>query len=192
MNFLAHLFLAEDNARARVANLMGDFVRGPINPGWPAWMRQGVELHRRIDAFTDQHPRVQRSRDRFSRRRRRYAGIVLDICFDHYLSVHWARFSDRSRKAFIHQCYDELRAYHEHLPAQMAKVTERLVAQDWLGAYADPQLIVHTLDRVARRLRRPEPMLGAGEEFLQRYAELEEDFLTFFPELCTWAEDQRR
>jgi acyl carrier protein phosphodiesterase len=189
MNYLAHLFLADagPDPRSRVANLMGDFVRGPIDPAWPLWIQEGVRQHRRIDAYTDRHPMTLRSRQRLSPRRRRFAGIILDICYDHYLSVHWHRFTSRPREAFIGQCYRELEAHSVYLPAAMGAVVERMVAQDWLGAYQDPDAIIHSLDRVARRLSRPQRMLGAGEEFLQHYAELEQDFLRFFPDLRAWS-----
>ena len=186
MNYLAHLLFAESTPESLMANLMGDFVKGRLAADWHPALRPGVLLHRQIDAFTDSNPVFLRSASRFSNRRRRFAGIILDICYDHFLSRHWDRFHDQPRSEFIAHCYQLLERYRGYQPETMQRPLRLMLDQDWLSAYADANKIVLVLDRVAHRLRRPEPMLGAGEEFLQHYSGLEQDFLDFFPELMTF------
>ena len=50
-------------------------------------------LHRRIDSFADTHPAFRRSRGRVSAARRRVAGIMVDMFYDHFLARHWGQFS---------------------------------------------------------------------------------------------------
>jgi acyl carrier protein phosphodiesterase len=166
-----------------VANLMGDYVKGRLAADWQPLLRDGVVLHRQIDAFTDTNTTVLHSAARFSSRRRRFAGIILDICYDHYLCRHWDRFCDQPLDRFIDDCYRQLSTYQGYLPESMQRPLQLMVKQDWLSAYAEVDNISMVLDRVASRLSQPQRMLGAGEEFVEHYAVLEQDFLMFFPQL---------
>jgi hypothetical protein len=93
MNYLAHLHLAPDDAAARVGNLLGDFLKPSHAGHLPQALQQGMALHRQIDSHTDSHPLVARSKQRIAAERRRYAGILVDIFYDHFLAQHWPRFS---------------------------------------------------------------------------------------------------
>lgn len=66
MNWLAHVFHSEPEVEFRLGNPLADIVRGKelrrMSPGF----RLGALRHRQIDAFTDAHPVVKRSRSRVS------------------------------------------------------------------------------------------------------------------------------
>ncbi|NCF19921.1 MAG: ACP phosphodiesterase, partial [Haliea sp.] len=94
MNFLAHFHLAWPDAGLVAGGLEGDYYKGPLRGDLPAAIERGVRLHRAIDAYTDRHPVLEQLRRQFPERLRRYAGILIDISFDHYLSRHWSSFSD--------------------------------------------------------------------------------------------------
>mgnify|MGYP000548355435 CR=1 FL=1 len=108
MNHLAHVFLAPDSPEARVGSILGDFTRGVDLSTLPDPVKQGVRHHRAVDSFTDQHPDVLASKQVFSRQRRRFAGVALDILYDHFLLKHWDRFSEIEQEAFIRGIYNEL------------------------------------------------------------------------------------
>lgn len=189
MNHLAHVFLAPDSPEARVGSILGDFTRGVDLTALPEAVRQGVRHHRAVDSFTDQHPEVLASKQVFSRQRRRFAGVALDILYDHFLLKHWRRFSDIERDRFIIRVYEELEE-HEHLmPPPMAKMTRRMVWHDWFGAYQDLEKIGHALDRVADRVRFRNNFSGIITEIRANQQELEGRFLSFFPDLQWHAGD---
>lgn len=192
MNYLAHLYFAEPTSESMAANLMGDFVKGRITEGWHPQLREGVLLHRRIDGYTDSHPKILECARMLSGRRRRYAGIILDICFDHYLCLHWQQFHPQPLDTFISDSYRLLQQYRGFMPEPMRQLLERMISQDWLGSYQDSRQIVRALDRVALRLRRPEPMRGAGEEFEQHYEVWQQCFLEFFPDLMRQVQQWQR
>jgi acyl carrier protein phosphodiesterase len=85
VNHLAHALLAGPNDDVLLGSLLGDFWRGAPDPGWPEGVRAGVVLHRKIDVYTDSHPLVAAARSHFGTPWRRYAGILIDIYFDHVL-----------------------------------------------------------------------------------------------------------
>ena len=87
MNFLAHLYLTRGDDELMLGGLLGDYVRGwralsEYSPG----VRDGIKLHRRIDRFTDHSREVKSLRRKFPKEFRRYAGIVIDLGFDHELA----------------------------------------------------------------------------------------------------------
>ena len=183
MNHLAHLFLAPDSPEARIGSILGDFCRGVRVQGLPEQVQLGVRHHLSVDGYTDCHPQVLASRRLFSARRRRFAGVALDILYDHYLLRYWPEFSDQDPDAFIRQVYRELRE-HEHLmPDPMIRVTRRITLDDWFGHYRDFDSIGYALDRVAGRIRFPNRFEGIIEEIHHHNEELEARFLRFFREL---------
>ncbi|KEF32430.1 Acyl carrier protein phosphodiesterase [Marinobacter nitratireducens] len=189
MNYLAHAFLAPDSAEARVGSILGDFTRGVDLGGLPADVLAGVRHHRAIDAFTDRHPAVLESKQLFSRQRRRFAGVALDILYDHYLLRHWERYANCPRDRFINLVYCELQEYEQIMPATMLTMSRRMVSHDWFSAYADLDNVGYALDRVAGRLRFPNGFAGIIEEIRESDRELEYLFLEFFPDLQSHAGD---
>lgn len=189
MNHLAHVFLAPDSPEARVGSILGDFTRGIDVSLLPVSVQQGIRHHRAVDSFTDQHPEVLASKTLFSKQRRRFAGVALDILYDHYLLRHWQRFSQTDRAIFIEHIYQELQRNEHLMPEKMAQVTRRMVEHDWFGAYRDLESIGYALDRVAGRIRFANKFTGMIEEIRANDVELENRFLRFFPDLQYFAGD---
>ena len=79
MNYLGHLYLAEDNSESLVGSLLGDFVKGSISAEFPDEIRNGIALHRKVDVFTDSHEVVRVSLRRITPARRRFAGIMVSL-----------------------------------------------------------------------------------------------------------------
>ncbi len=184
VNFLAHLYFAQPNVPSRVGNLLGDFARGVDRHRLPAAVRRGLENHRAVDRFTDAHPQVQALKQCFSPRRRRFAGIILDVLFDHFLIRHWSAYHQRTLAAFLSENYRDLLAGQALMPPRMQQVTRRLVADDWLGSYRELDNVNFVLNRIAGRLRFENEFADPLAEIEHHYAELEQGFQQFFPDLC--------
>lgn len=92
MNFLAHAVLAERTPALLVGGVVGDWIKGILPGGLPMDLAQGVVLHRAIDGFVEIHPAFRHSCSRISPARRRYAGVLVDIFYDHILARDWGRF----------------------------------------------------------------------------------------------------
>jgi len=183
MNHLAHVFLAPDTPEARVGSILGDFCRGISVADLPGDVQRGVEHHLSVDSYTDRHPQVCASRRLFSPQRRRFAGVALDILYDHYLLKHWHRFTDVDQDGFIRMIYRELPEHEYLMPEPMRRVTRRIAMDDWFGHYRDLDNIGYALDRVAARIRFPNRFDGIIEEIEGHSEELESRFLWFFQDL---------
>ncbi|WP_255987499.1 acyl carrier protein phosphodiesterase [Chitinolyticbacter albus] len=192
MNYLAHLYLAGDEAADRVGGLMGDFVRGPLPGALPPDLAAGVALHRAIDAWADTHPAFQASRARVSPVRRRVAGIMVDLYYDHFLARDWSRYHHLPLTDFAAMAYAETAARSDALPERLAQQLPNMRQYDWLASYADPANVGYALDRMAQRLRQPNSLAGAGEELLRDYAGFAADFALFLPDARAFAEAWRR
>lgn len=192
MNYLAHAYLAGPLAADRIGGVIGDFVKGPLPAGLGDALAAGVSLHRRIDSFADSHPAFRRSRARISDARRRVSGVMVDMFYDHLLALHWAHFSPEPLAGFTADTYRLIAACAEPLPASFAPVFERMAAHDWLASYRDAANVALALDRMARfRLRRPNPLAGAGDELHAAFDGLQADFFAFIPDALAFAAQVR-
>lgn len=185
MNHLAHLQLS-DGADERLGNLLGDHVRGRLRrQDWPTGVYQGLHLHRRIDSLADRHPAARRLRARFPEGERRCAGILLDLCHDHFLIRHWAALEDEPLADWTRGVYHELAARRAGMPPPLRERLPTLIERDWLRACSDLEGVERVLARVARRLRRPHPLLQAGSRLRPLYTDLERCFFAVYPDIRT-------
>ncbi len=192
MNYLAHLYLAGPDPEARLGNLMGDFVKGPVPAELPAGLQRGIVLHRRIDSFTDGHPMFRRSRQRLSPEFRRYGGILIDVFYDHLLIRHWPDFHAQALDDFIEEVHQLLQRRLPDLPAAMQRSMRYLLANDLLRSYGDPAGVARALAGLERRLSRPSNLAAAVTELEFNYPGLSTDFRQFFPELIAHVESHKQ
>ncbi len=183
MNYLAHLYLAEQSREGLLGSLLGDFVKGRLDDRFPETVGRGIALHRAIDSFTDAHPLHLASRNRIGRQRRRYAGIIVDVCYDHFLCKHWTDYSSESLACFSARVYGILQEHRDDLPGRLRRIAPHMIADDWLGSYSDLANVGRALDGIAQRIVRSNPLAGALTEIEANYAALDDDFRRFFPEL---------
>jgi len=193
MNFLAHAFLADSHPESILGNLMADFLKGREAEELPEGIREGVCLHRQVDAFTDAHPVFRRSTHRIRRRWGRYSGILIDMFYDHFLAANWDQYADQPLRNFADRVYEVLRDHDEHLPERMQKAARRMIQYDWLVSYADLEKLEVSLNRLSRRSRNPDLRLDhAMRDLNALYSDLQMDFRSFFPALVEFAERAKR
>ena len=189
MNYLAHLHLGGQLPAQLLGSLYGDFVKGRLQGQFSPSIDAAIQLHRSIDRFTDSHPLVGQALSRFSLTRRRYAGIVLDVFFDHCLARDWTFYADQPLEHFTSQVYRVLAA-EPQLPGRLAQIAPFMAADDWLGSYRDFAVMEQVLRGISRRLTQPEALGQAMRELRLLYEPLSEDFRRFYPELQVFAQSQ--
>ena len=160
MNYLAHLLLSGPNLDMQVGGLLGDFVKGPLTGVYPEHIEQGIRLHRHIDTLTARLAPVSQLYPLFESPWRRYAGIVIDIAFDHFLALRWPHFHTQPLAQFSTTFYRHLSHHRPHLPERAQQFSDRAPQIHWLESYVDPNIMPTILDRVGERFSRPVP-LGA-------------------------------
>jgi acyl carrier protein phosphodiesterase len=183
VNHLAHALVAERAGGSIVGNLMGDFVKGRPEDRYGGALLAGIRLHRRVDVFADENEVFARSRVRILPPLRRYAGILVDIFYDHFLAKRWTEFADRPLRDFADAVYEELRTEHDALPPRMTGFVSYMIDTDLLVAYREREGIARAFAGMSRRIRHENPLNEAIGELDREYEALESDFLEFFPQL---------
>lgn len=191
MNHFAHLVLAQPTVESTVGNLLGDFARGVDHDSLPAPIQAGLRNHRMVDRFTDSHPLVKEMKRGFSAGRRRFAGIALDIYFDHLLLNHWDRFEGRGLEESIAGFYQRMDEGQEMMPHDnMRRATRRMIDYDWFGSYRDLDAVAESIDRVAGRIRFANQFDNAIEDLQRNHDSIRDGFFEFYPQLQQYVEDQ--
>lgn len=184
MNYLAHILLARHSDEAMLGALLGDFVKIADTHSYPPDIARDIVLHRQVDEFTDSHPVVLAGKAMFAGPERRFAGILLDVFYDHVLASQWARYSDVPLDAFIARFYAALERHRDILPERLQQMLPWLIGEDWLGSYREFAGVDTALRRIATRLSKNGHLLTDGIAGLQtHHAALADGFADFFPQL---------
>lgn len=191
MNFLAHFHLAWPEPGLVAGALEGDYRKGRLRGELSPDIEAGVRLHRAVDAFTDEHPEVQRLRAQFPAHLRRYAGILIDLGFDHYLTRHWQRYSDVALADFSREVYRTLRSREAELAPGSQRMAARLVQYDLLNRYYHWGTVTDSAERIGTRLRRGNALLGVAAPLAPLRPAMEASFLAFYPDLATFSREYR-
>ncbi len=193
MNFLAHLFLAEPSPESRMGNLLGDFVKGmPWDDRFEPVIWKGIMEHRHIDAFTDSHPVWKESRDLLDPDLRRFAGIVIDIFYDHFLTIHWETYSpEHTVEEFIAETYADLRKAKHHATDNSYPIIQQMMEENWLGNYRTIEGIRETVERVSRRTVKLSSIRDSTDQLVKHFQKMEEHFLDFFPDMLQFINARR-
>ena len=185
MNWLAHVFLSEPSIEFQLGNLLADVVRGPQRTAMSANFVRGAACHKAIDAFTDAHPIVRRSRARMSSEHRRFSGVFVDVFYDYYLANDWKRYSGVALDAYTAAFYAGAEPHLIELPPDAQTLLERIIRHDLLGSYAQVAGVERALRRISSYLNSrwgKQFALDRGvRDLLAHEAEFAADFREFFP-----------
>ena len=190
MNFLAHLFLSAGNPEIMVGNFIADAVKGNSFLEYPTTIAKGIRLHRSIDKFTDSHPIVQLSKQRLRPKYRKYAGVIVDMFYDHLLAIGWEFYSPISLVSFVSQAYEVLRNYQSLIPIRSQQVLFYMQKENWLVNYAQLSGIDQALKGLATRTRYLSGMEKSIQDLRSDYADYQNEFSTFFPQLVEFSRDK--
>ena len=184
MNFLAHALLAGDEPALIVGGVVGDWIKGYLPAGLPGDLARGVALHRAIDSHAELHPAFVQSRARISGERRRYAGVLVDVFYDHLLARDWAAFHPQPLDEFCGSVYRLIKDRMSELPAASRPALRLMAREDWLASYAAIGGIADVLARMSRRARQPNPLIYGEQEYLADAGGFNRDFYS-------WLDDTR-
>ena len=190
MNHLAHALLAGDDDALRLGGMLGDFVHGAtVALPLPPRVVTGIRLHRAIDAHTDAHPEVLAAKARLPPPYRRYAGILLDMWFDHCLARDFPRWHAQPLPAWSAQLRALLQRQDALLPPALRRFRDYMDAHQLPAGYADRAVLGQALAGIGQRLRRVNPLASALPVLLAHEAELQGHFEAFFPQLQVFARE---
>lgn len=186
MNYLAHLFLAESTPESLLGNLLGDFVKGSAVNLYPEEIIKGIDLHRKVDSYTDSHAIVRSSKSLVCSQRRRFAGVLIDMFYDHFLAKNWREYSEVPLPDFARSVYKILQDSRDILPESLKQVVPTIIARDLLCSYREIDGIDTALNRMSARIKRTNNLAGGVEDLTANYQQFESHFRAFFPDLIIY------
>lgn len=188
MNHLAHLYLAPAEAELLIGNLAGDFVKGPLHAGrFAPAIAAGIAQHRKIDVFTDAHPRVAEFRRVLLPEHGHWARVISDVFFDHFLASSFEKLAGESLEAFLRRVYATIDPFADSLPGTLGMVYPHMRAGQWLLSYRDISGIRTALENMSHRITRRPPLHLATHHLTDSRDVLEAHFRAFCPDVVTYA-----
>jgi len=183
MNFLAHTLFAQGDSERIAGQFCGDFVRGSDLSAYPKGIVDGIRRHRRIDAYTDQHPAVKSALGVFEPPVRRFAGIIADVVFDYYLARDWSSYSDMPIEQHVESVHAALIETRVLLPPELQRFADFMQRDNILLGNLDFKGVELTLHRLSKRSPKFAPMALGAAIARQNEPILLAAFNEFFPEL---------
>lgn len=183
MNFLAHLYLSGQDTGILIGNFIADGVRGKELDIYPKHIRDGIVIHRKIDTYTDSHPIVKQTVHKLRNSSGKYAPVVSDVIYDHFLAHNWKNYSNIPLEQFARDKYALLKQNKNFVPDRMQDVLSSMIRQDWLVHYAQLTGIAKTLKNMSKRVHFANNIGSAIKDLELYYSLFQNDFEEFFPQL---------
>jgi acyl carrier protein phosphodiesterase len=189
MNFLAHLYLSGNDEEIIVGNFIADHVKGKTFNNFKDEIKRGIHLHRAIDAFTDSHPIFIQSKNRLSPNYRKYAGVITDMFYDHFLSAYWKDYSTEKIESFTSRMYRIVMKRFFILPMKTQRILPFMAKDNWLKAYGTTEGLSRALNGMAKRTPFESGMENAISDLIKDYDLYKLEFESFFPQVVAYSEE---
>ncbi|GAB3814219.1 acyl carrier protein phosphodiesterase [Pontibacter rugosus] len=172
-----------------IGNFIADAVKGKQAELYPERVAKGIRLHRLIDTYTDTHPVVAETKARLRPKYKKFAPVVSDMYFDHFLAAHFQTYTGFLLPEFVMNAYALIQKHHALLPLRMQHMFSYMQRQNWLESYAQVQGIGQALEGISRRATFASGMETAAAELVENYKLYFQDFDVFFPQLVQYVSE---
>lgn len=190
MNYLAHAYLSFNHPETLVGNMISDFVKGKTKFSYPAGIQIGIELHRYIDRFTDEHEATKEAKEIFRPAYRLYSGAFVDVVYDHFLAADEREFSEQSLLFFTRSAYNMLDEHFHHLPERFSRMLPYMKDQNWLFHYRTRWGTEKSLGGLVRRAAYLTESDTAFRLFEQHYQLFQDCYRHFWADVKPFAKQQ--
>ena len=190
MNYLAHAYLSFNHPEILIGNMISDFVKGKKKFDYPAQILNGINLHRFIDTFTDEHEATREAKEYLRPAVGLYAGAFVDVAYDHFLANDAHEFSDTLLQQHAQDTYDVLLSFQHILPAPFKAMLPYMTTQNWLYNYKTLSGTQSSFGGVTRRAKYLDNSSEVFRLFEKHYLSLQNCYNAFFPSLKVYATHQ--
>lgn len=174
-----------------MGNYLGDLVKGREVSTLPPEIQRGVEMHRAIDRLTDSDSDVKELNRLIASRHGRYASVLTDIGFDFFLYRNWREFGPVAFPEFCSATYQCILRQRPLMSEKVAGYATNMAKGRWLDLYTTQRGMNEVLERLKKRLSKPELLEGVEDLLIDFEEEFNQTFLLLFPRLQTLADGYR-
>lgn len=183
MNYLAHALLSPDDPLILMGNLWGDLLKPRDYEFLHAGILKGVEIHKKIDAFTDQHHAVAQIMNLLRPFQGKYTPVVADVLMDFTLSKFWGHYHQQTLEDFCQSKYETVSAHLGFIPDRLHPRINRMLGHQWLESCATRQRMERTLFILSKRASFDNTIAEALTAYDLHHAKMDSLFLEFFEEV---------
>lgn len=183
MNHLAHFHLAGKSKDLIIGNYIADFVKGKQKQSFSEGIKKGIEMHRKIDAYTDAHPLVLEAVEILRPTVGRYSSVAIDVLYDHFLAKHWQHYHPKNLQSFANDIYQLLKIEYENLPSRSQQFYQYMIYNNILVEYQNLKSLQMVFNGMSQRTRFPSQLDKSVQALTENYDDLKSNFEQFFPEL---------
>jgi acyl carrier protein phosphodiesterase len=187
---LGHAYFSFNHPEILVGNLISDFVKGKKKFDFPAGIQAGIQLHRELDDFSDNHEATRRAKEIFRPHYRLYAAAFVDVSYDYFIANDAGLFNETSLLAFTEQTYRQLEQYEHCFPEKFAHMFPFMKAQNWLYNYRHSTGIEKSFGGLVRRASYIEESETASRLFKNNLAVLQECYDHFGQDVKEFAKSR--
>ena len=188
MNYLAHAYLSFNNPPVLVGNMISDFVKGKKQFDYPNPIQKGIQLHRAIDTFTDNHAATHKLKEFFRPQYRLYSGAFTDIVYDYFLANDTREFPEEAAlKIFTENTFTLLDTGTEWFGEKFGLMFPYMKTQNWLYNYRTEWGIQKSFEGMRKRAAHIEETKTAFTIFCNNKNEMEKYYNEFFPSVKSFA-----
>jgi acyl carrier protein phosphodiesterase len=185
MNYLAHSFLSFSSEPVLYGQFIADDIKGNKWQLLEKNVQAGILLHRFIDDYTDSHPLLFDLKKKMHPILGKFSGVVLDVLFDHVLSMRWHDFSNQPREVWIQRTYELLKNRHAEMTERRRFIAEKMIEHDWMNMYHTQDGTARILNQMAQRIPFDNSLKDSFDVFLMHEKDIISTFDEFFPQILS-------
>ena len=170
--------------------MISDFVKGKKKFDYPPNIQKGINLHRAIDTYTDEHKATHQAKQIFKNAYRLYSAPIVDILFDHFLANDLTEFKETSLEKFCQTVYIVLLKNESALPHNFKIIVPSMIQHNWLFNYSTVVGIEKSLQGLQRRAAYMPDATIAMYLFNKNYELLQECFKQLWQDLKLFSKQQ--
>jgi len=183
MNILVHYILSDRNEELVAGNVVVDFIKGNKMPEFSPMVKKGIELHRVIDTFSDNHPAVRETWALLQSDFGHYGRVITDIYYDHFLFKHWKEHSEFTFEDDLEFLYASLKKHAPTFPPKVRRMVAKIWALQWPLKYTDMAGLYQVFRSMSKRVAFENKFELSVQVLQNNYNQIDDQFCRFFPEL---------
>lgn len=185
-----HLYFSGQNEQIMIGNFIGDSIKGNKANDFPPLITEGIMLHRKIDDFSDKNPEVLKSKERFRSIYGKYAGVAVDIMYDHFFAANFQHYTSFNLNDFASHCYTTLLKNWKVIPWEIKLFLPFLIKHKRLQSYATIKGLSSALTLMSKKTSFPDKTREAIAILTQEYVHFENEFDCFFSDISSFVSDE--
>lgn len=183
MNYLGHALLSPEDPLILMGNLWGDLLRPRDYELLDPDILRGVERHKKIDAFTDQHKAVDEIINLLRPYQGKYTPVVADVLMDFILSKFWDQYNQSSIETFCNSTYKVVTDYIHYIPDRLHARINRMLSHRWLESCKNRERMGGTLEMLSKRAAFENTIPEAMVPYDLHQEQMDDLFMQFFGDI---------